>query len=751
MSQTNVTFPNIAGLKVKISNLEVYPRQANFENETILLSNVTIEEDMFAESVVGSVELMDPSPNLAYTNLISLNDPVTISFDGNTFKFVIVDINIVSDLASKKVIGPDGAPRKVIVRFASDSFLNLNYNFVLYEDFIGKISAANSDADDFQDQQKVMAYVPGVNIPKASQILGSDYIPLQGFLQAKVAPALDKPLKADPTFNDLWLKHDATHYPYSKLGSSVRLSQIMNYICEYACDLYNPNAVNFFFWEDLFGWNFRSIEGIMTKDYKDTDNVDLPYFTPLFDENNKGAIVSFEVINAVTPSKLKNAGAYLSEYIRIKPLWENTYNFVVDTAANLSKRRYIYNYKTDSDRWAKIASKPINKNFIGISGAQSDTLRITDNNYGYYNTNPYNQKETPWWNFYEDYSIYANTGVAKQQPDRLEKEFWQSQFDFCELPGDYLNIIYFDIKWNEDRWQATRQYAYYKRLKAEWETYKNNICCERKQPETFFALLTKAQKIYGGNGETFSVYIESERQSKKVKMTDDAGGIWAYEWTEVEFWPRKEADKIPKTKTGQKWSDYSIIEFQDNSFPFVFLKPKGGMQGIGPKGAGYVDTRAYNLNEILNSRIPKEFENVSLETGQKGFPYTLIINPGITDTLGYTGSAAGKTEYNSYPKNFRMMPVGKFRVLGSQCPPNSEDYGIEGVTTGNKETYFYQGGRIVQMYRIPKETLTAIQGKTLTNDIVSGPTDYEKVPRKGIENLYVFDVENAHDGLCTDC
>jgi len=165
----------------------------------------------------------------------------------------------------------------------------------------------------------------------------------------------------------------------------------------------------------------------------------------------------------------------------------------------------------------------------------------------------------------------------------------------------------------------------------------------------------------------------------------------------------------------------------------VFIKPQGAAQGMTPPEPNieeFPDTRAYNLNEILNSRIPNDFEVADYKT--------IMMNPGISDGLA---ASANKTAVSSYPNNFSMMPIGKFRVLTENCPPSFKDAGTEYLTDD-----FYFGGRIVQMYRIPKQTLTGIQGITqASSDIITQRTS---VPT---DNLYLFDVENGHDGLCINC
>jgi len=183
----------------------------------------------------------------------------------------------------------------------------------------------------------------------------------------------------------------------------------------------------------------------------------------------------------------------------------------------------------------------------------------------------------------------------------------------------------------------------------------------------------------------------------------------------------------------------------------VFIKPKGAAFGMAPAGRGFSDSRAYNLNEILNSRVPKQYE-VNSAAGNPQPPWTLTMNPGITDTLGLNlkeEDEEKRKEYTSYPKNFAMMPVGKFRIIDSEggCPPDWDDTGSD-----TSSTDFYFGGKVVQMYKIPRKSLTGIVGATgeyinKLESIIDGETIYQNPT----EYLYMFDAENAHDGICTDC
>jgi hypothetical protein len=391
---------------------------------------------------------------------------------------------------------------------------------------------------------------------------------------------------------------------------------------------------------------------------------------------------------------------------------------------------------------------------------------MSDEIYGFYDTTILNAKKTASWNFLDiNYTGFTYTFGTKDYdkdgsgllykdkqsiPTRLEEEFWQSQYDFCELSGGGLYIVNnIKRKLQDNR----KKYADAKKTNDQWKFYLENICCERKVPSNFFALLTDAKKIYGGDGITF---------------TNDSVGIYAYDWVEVEFWPKNSAEYI--LKEGQE-----IVKFiNDESFPFVFVKPSGALEGHGvvqvqydpksipdpdptPAGPGadlyYTkDTRAYNLSELLNSTgltgtIPPNIP-ASLTTAIKECQM-FLASPGLSSPRDRTKTGC-KT---SYPDGFSMLPAGGFRFIGSCSDAREMD----------KTPLFF--GKIVQMNVIPREIMQTIvkgeqgitgvtafnstkkDGNTIDGVVVK-PTDNKEVNAFNASYLFLFDSVNAHDGLC---
>ena len=583
-----------------------------------------------------------------------------------------------------------------------------------------------------------------------------------------------KRISTDNTSNDIWFKTEPTFYPFSKVSSPSKIFQIMNYAAEYACYAKNPKAVNFFFWEDLDKWNFRCIESLL-------DEKVLGTYIPGLEEYRENSIVSMETLSDISPLKLFDGGALKSEYIRVKPNWSDPYRAFIDTAAGLTKENISYNYQDDANKWKKIAAYgPFRKTYLDLVAKDEFDFvsfkpnRINDTNYGYY-SNSYNTKNVPWWNHLDpmhDHALGERIKKIKKVKDqkeyfekvsdvketgRLENEYWQSQFDFCELPGCYLRKIYKEIKWNPELAKNRREYVKLKRYQKKLEVYKRRVCCEREIPSEFFALIVGADKIYGGDGVSFAY---------------DSGGIYAYRWIEVEMWPREDADYILNTSQQIiKFEEKDIKGGQLASYPFVFSVPYWAFEGMARQettvdiknGAGKVilkkktytpDTRAFNIGELLNSAGSTLFEDPASFDGKNQKIKTLLINPGITTILDKSQLPLEEQgNYSSYPKNFSMMPVGKFRVISETCPDWLKTGEVIEKNAGNAGG-FYFAGRIVKMNAIPREAIDTLQ---INDFFAEDPAGNRKdgitatVSRPARGHLFTFDVDNAHDGLCIDC
>lgn len=708
ISDKEIDFPNIRITNIGIINsfnrdFQIFPRSNNtgISDEYFLLDELTIREDMFSEAIFGSISFFDSSYIVDQLNLTSSLDSVYFRLYDDYHQYRILDVNIASDLASKQVHGPVGTINKITIRFSSDSFINKNFDTLFDSNYIGKISK-NSDSNSDSP----------ISAPPEFDQEEFNYheTKMEGFVQHLMekynttsGSGIQKPLIADSTYNDIWVKTENFFYPLFKIGNNIRISQLMNYVCEYACFKNNPKAVNFFFWEDTANWNFKCIESLLSdpNNFKGTYNL-AGYRAQ--SENYSDTIVSMEVVSDTSPVKLYDGGAAFSEYIRVKPDWGNIYRGFMDSENSLISEQITYNYKDDtgnntaSGKWKRIANfSPFTDFILDKYKTKQDygAVRISDLNYGFY-SNAYNANNLPWWNYYnfssphgylgtkmalaEDqggYNIYNKNGLFDKHPgakevSRIETEYWQAQYDFSELPGAFLRTIYKDIKWVLTK--ARTDYAKAKATKTQWDVYRNTICCDSASfslDGPFFAVLTSAAIVSGDS---------------------HFGGVNRYDWRQVELWPRSEVDKITN-------SSYEIIESKTIPFYFVFISSNKHAKG----------TDAYNLNELLNSYIP-----TSKEKGNK----TLTIGPGISVPTNTMTSAVRK-KTTSYPKHFSMKPIGEYLIPEKDnCDPSK-----------------YYSGQIVQLQAVSSDSMLNIKG-------FSGGSNTQK------SKIYVFDAQNAHDGIC---
>lgn len=452
----------------------------------------------------------------------------------------------------------------------------------------------------------------------------------------------------------------------------------MNYVCEYACYAKNPNAVNYFFWEDLDKFNFRCVESML----EEAGGKPVATYTPTLNEVDQDGILILSTVVETPVATLVSNGAFSGEYVRVKPNWDNPYRAIIDSADSLQKYQVVYDYYGSENLFKKITPYPPidqNKN-LDMTLAYSPN-RISDANYGYFQ-NAYSQKQTPWWNYWDPaYKGYEGAGGGNNDVDRIEDNFWQAQFDFCELPVTPLKIIYEKIKWPLNG--ARKAYADLKRSKTKWNFYNNTILGVRNMPTSFFALITSARKIYD-NG---------------------AGGIYEYTFEEVEFWKKSQAQLINTQSYHRVWVN------QDPSYPFYVVSVPWGIKG----------SNAYNLNEMLNTAAPRE-----LDVG--GEYQTAFLGPGISARVQKSGIPVVK-EGTSYPQEYRMMPVGRF-ILKSEDPVDRTNY--------------VDAGRVVEI-KVVNSRMVDLLASNAIGGAASGLVT--SLPENA--SMYVFDVVNAHDGICS--
>ena len=185
----------------------------------------------------------------------------------------------------------------------------------------------------------------------------------------------------------------------------------------------------------------------------------------------------------------------------------------------------------------------------------------------------------------------------------------------------------------------------------------------------------------------------------KLIQDDSRGGIYEYTWREVEIWPKDAIVDDEESDDEESDIELEIITHEDAPFSVVVIPD-------GLKGGEYIENGvtkeengAFNLNELLNT---KESDDI-------------FVGPGVN---------VADEDFNDYPEAYKMMPVGGYFKVG--------------VDPCSEEVHFHK--HIVQMNRIPSYMLEVF----VPEENEEGEDD--NFP----EEIFFFDVPNAHDGLC-DC
>lgn len=176
----------------------------------------------------------------------------------------------------------------------------------------------------------------------------------------------------------------------------------------------------------------------------------------------------------------------------------------------------------------------------------------------------------------------------------------------------------------------------------------------------------------------------------KLIQDDARGGIYEYTWREVEIWPKDAIADYEESDT-----EPEIITHENAPISVVVIPD--GLKGVADQENG-----AFNLNELLNT---KEGNNI-------------FVGPGVN---------VADEDFNDYPEAYQMMPVGGYFKVG-----------IDPCSVGGDDVHFHK--HIVQMNRIPSYMLEVF----VPEENEEGEDD--NFP----EEIFFFDVPNAHDGLC-DC
>ena len=207
----------------------------------------------------------------------------------------------------------------------------------------------------------------------------------------------------EPTGNSVWLKKNTNFYPFRKPVQQVPVIKLMNYLAENSISDTNPNAVNFLFWQDLNRWNFRSIEGILDTNNEVTLEEDVNELGPeragrvyqvdaLTGRQDPTTFVTFQVSEEFSPLTFMDSGAYISEYLRVDPDYENPYSDFTSFYGSHKNRKVQYSYKDEFEKIRHIERHSLVDDTFDFK--PDIPVRRYDNLHGYFDESYYNDPVT---------------------------------------------------------------------------------------------------------------------------------------------------------------------------------------------------------------------------------------------------------------------------------------------------------------------------------------------------------------------
>jgi hypothetical protein len=229
---------------------------------------LVLNEDMNEPSMSGSLIVVDNNNFIDSVNLKGGSSTVTFKltfvdtdkdkplYTTKTLGFAILDTKVLNDMADQKVSGGSGTPNKILIRFASRSYVYTNFGAAFDSDFIGTISNPHDNIlDPFKTEKDpepsvecvvnpVKVLIPGksTTIDKEMGVIVSDWgvekpksfiSKIVSFFNSdRIKDTSEKPLNSDSSYNDVWIKSFNYYYPYFKSARNPLITNILNYVKE---------------------------------------------------------------------------------------------------------------------------------------------------------------------------------------------------------------------------------------------------------------------------------------------------------------------------------------------------------------------------------------------------------------------------------------------------------------------------------------------------------------------------------------
>lgn len=389
------------------------------------------------------------------------------------------------------------------------------------------------------------------------------------------------PIDSEPTLNYVWLKPKQVSMPTRKKLEKMNFLQTIEYCKNYAISENNQYAVNYYFWNDLSGWHFKSIDYMIRNQKKE-----IPVFSISSNVIDSRRIYSFDVHSDFSEySAIANKSIY-SYYYRLFPDYYSPYSRFMDDREKYITEKIIYNYRRMYPQIAHVESSDIykEKTVQEIDSLENPSLLFNDSMYGWLNQRGFNDSDSVNSILLLGDELITQGGTedpGDPQPpgeegrallldgddersgeiyvpfdlahfDAYETNKWQEMHDITNLNGEILKKIVTEIK--QPVFTAKKRYRDALAYKEKWNIYKYSVCCSVDETES--------------TDEQSSIMVV-------IKESDTIGrNIYRYSWSEVVFIPKIELGNFMGATMGNLPVDnYGINVEQLNSIPISVPYP----------------------------------------------------------------------------------------------------------------------------------------------------------------------------------
>ena len=500
--------------------------------------------------------------------------------DGEVYtspNFAIIDFNDSSNPSDLAPSQSGSTLRTLTLYFTSlqEKSLFESENPFSIEGFIGKISVNSTgailedetvssffdddfpdDDDDFPDPEEGPDLSLCQNIPGLINVLADKYFTNEEF-------------EIEGTSNSVMVSPHRFSFPTRKVTKNMNLLQLINYCTRNAWKVNSGNSstfgsANYFFWQDLFGWHFKSADKMVQ------DSSEVKEFELTSNVLNQKRIRTIDVISDFSEAKAWSTGMLYAYHTRVEPNYGDVYSRFLDDDQKYVETSYEYNYAkhyfplVEPQRFLpnQYKDQPLEE---WIRDKANDSLIVKDSLYGWYD----NRQHNDYWDVYRKIGRgidkgapgpLGNTGSqALQATDPISvKEFsdytryqdnmWQEMFDCVKVStGDDYNedvcALRRIAKIKADTFNAKQRYKRALNYKEKWNLYKYSVCCIEEDevsvtnPPPFFAIIKDHEKYSG------------------------ASNIWKYKWARVALIPKEELRFIMGHRPD--FSDYNLPNIND--------------------------------------------------------------------------------------------------------------------------------------------------------------------------------------------